>query len=232
MKVSGLFNKKLHILLMKNQNMLRKEGFCISFNPRWVNQVGLLSFFVGFLLVLGLVGGCQSPQEQVKEADKAAYSIIENKWQPGFGEKGDYKIRDSIATTEEILADLPPSGVLTLAKAVEIATKYSRDYQSQKESLYNSALNLTSTRHQYEMQWFGTFDGQYRTQVEADGSGTTETKTLSSELGVGQAFIMAGGIASNIGLTLDWERFLTQDPYSTISSVLTASITAPLLGNG
>ncbi len=192
----------------------------------------MLSFIVCVLFIFGSAGGCQSPKEQVKEADKAAYSIIENKWQPGFGEKGNYIIRDSVATTDEILADVPASGVLTLAKAVEIATKYSRDYQSQKESLYNSALNLTATRHQYEMQWFGTFDGQYRTQVEGDGSGTTETKTLSSELGVRQAFVTAGGIASNIGLTLDWQRFLTQDPYSTISSVLTASITAPLLGNG
>jgi outer membrane protein TolC len=209
-----------------------KAGFYRRFILLCFRQAGLLSFMVCLLFVFGSAGGCQSPKQQAKEADKAAYNIIDKKWQSGFGEKGDYQIRDSVATTEEILAGIPPSGVLTLAKAVEIATKYSRDYQSQKESLYASALNLTSTRHQYEIQWFGTFDGQYRTQVEGDGSGSTETKTLSSELGVKQAFVTAGGIATNIGLTLDWERFLTKDPYSTISSVLTASITAPLLGNG
>jgi outer membrane protein TolC len=193
-----------------------------------------VSFFIFFSIVflLCLTGGCKSPEQQAKDADKAAYSIINKKWQDKFGEKGDLEIRDKVAATDEILAEIPPSGVLTLSKAVEIATKYSRDYQSQKESLYNSALGLTSTRHQYEVQWFGTFDSQYRTQVEGDGSGSTESKTVGSQFGVDKAFITAGGVVTNIGLSIDWQRFLTDDPYSTISSVLTANITAPLLGSG
>ncbi|MBN1974966.1 MAG: TolC family protein [Sedimentisphaerales bacterium] len=185
-----------------------------------------LLFFALFFVIIGLLGGCKSPDELVDEADRDAYAIIEEKWDPNFGEMTNYKINDSIATLDEISELIPPSGVLSLKTAVEIATKYSREYQSQKESLYTSALSLTSTRHQYERQWFGTFDARYR------NSAGTESTSVSSSGGVDQAFITAGGILANAGLSIDWTRFLNGDPYTTLGSVLTSSITAPLLGRG
>jgi outer membrane protein TolC len=184
-----------------------------------------LSVFTLFFVISGLISGCKSPAQLVKEADKDAYAIIKQKWDPNFGEMSNYKIYNSVPTYEEISKMIPPSGVLSLQNAVEIATKYSRAYQSQKESLYRSALNLTSTRHQYERQWFGTFDAQYR------NSASNESMTLSSEDGVEQQFITAAGAIANVGLSIDWSRLLTGDPYSTIGSVLSSSITAPLLGN-
>ncbi|MBN2589202.1 MAG: TolC family protein [Sedimentisphaerales bacterium] len=181
--------------------------------------------FFTILFVAGLIGGCKSPAELVNEADSDSYAIIEEKWDPNFGEMANYKIRDSVATYEEISEMIPPSGILTLQNAVEIATEYSRAYQSQKESLYTSALSLTSTRHQYESQLFGTFDAQYR-NPPGDDSGT-----VSSSGGIDKAFVTAGGVIANIGLSVDWTRFLTDDPYTTLGSILNASITAPLLGN-
>ena len=176
-------------------------------------------------VVLLAIGGCRTPEQLVDEADRDTYAIIKEKWDPNFGIMANYEIEESVPAYEEISELIPSSGVLTLAKAVEIATKYSRSYQSQKESLYTSALGLTSTRHQYERQWFGTFDGQYR------DTGGTESTTLSSQSGLDQAFITAGGIIANAGLSIDWNRFLNGDPYSTLSSFLSASVTAPLLGN-
>ena len=178
-----------------------------------------------FCITVVLLGGCSTPEQLVDEADRDTYAIIEEKWDPNFGVMANYKIEDSVPTYEEISELVPPSKVLSLAKAVEIATRYSRSYQSQKESLYTSALGLTSTRHQYERQWFGTFDGEYRE------SGGNENNTLSSRAGVDQAFVTAGGIIANAGLNIDWTRFFSGDPYTTLGSVLSASITAPLLGN-
>jgi outer membrane protein TolC len=189
------------------------------------SAISLLCFF-SLVLMAGMSGGCKSPKELAGEADKAAYKVLEQKWQDDFGEKGNFQIRESVATTEEILADMPASGVITLAKAVELATKYNRAYQSQKESLYSSALGLTLTRHNYERQWFGTFDAQYRE------SRSTENNTLSASSGVDQAFVTAGGIVANAGLSIDWTRLLSGgDPYTTLRSVLSATVTAPLLGN-
>ena len=187
---------------------------------------GLILWMLIIAIVLGLAGGCSSPEQLVEQADDETYEIIENKWQDDFGQMTNYTIRDTVPSEEEIAAELPPSRVITLSKAVGVATKYNRDYQSQKESLYLSALDLTLTRHEYARQWFGTFDGEYLS------SGGVENNTLSSEFGVNQAFITAGGIIANAGLAIDWTRFLSGDHYTSLGSVLTASVTAPLLGRG
>ena len=187
-------------------------------------KLALLMF--GIAGVLGFIGACSSPEQLVAEADQETYKIIGDKWHDDFGQMTNYTIRDTVPTEEEIATEVPPSGVLALAKAVEIATKYNREYQTQKESLYLSALDLTLTRHEYAKRWFGTFDGQYLNSEDG------EDNTLSSDFGVDQAFITASGIIANAGLAIDWTRFLSGDQYTSMGSVLTASVTAPLLGRG
>lgn len=186
----------------------------------------LVCSMICIALILGFVGGCKSPKQLATEADKESYQIIQNKWQENFGLMANYKVRDTVASEQEIAELIPPSRVINLKQAVAIATQFNRDYQSRKESLYLSALDLTLTRHEYARQWFGTFDGQYLK------SGGIENNTVSSEAGVDQAFITAGGIIANAGLRIDWTRFLSGDTYSTLSSVLNANVTAPLLGRG
>jgi outer membrane protein TolC len=189
-------------------------------------SVLIVIIILNILIILGFTGACSSPKQLVAEADQEAYRIIENKWQDNFGQMSNYKIRDSVPNEQEIDELIPPSRVITLDQAVAIATQFNRDYQSRKESLYLSALDLTLTRHEYARQWFGTFDGQY---LNDEG---TENNTVSSQAGVDQAFITAGGIIANAGLSIDWTRFLSGDPYTTLGSVLTANVTAPLLGRG
>jgi outer membrane protein TolC len=193
---------------------------------REMSPVRLLIWMLSIAVSLGFAGACKSPEQLVAEADQETYKIIEDKWQGDFGRMTNYTIRDTVATEEEIAANISTSGVISLAQAVEIATKYNRDYQTQKESLYLSALDLTLTRHEYAKQWFGSFDGEYL------NSGGSENNTLSSDFGVDQAFITAGGVIANAGLAIDWTRFLSGDQYTTLGSVLTASVTAPLLGRG
>jgi outer membrane protein TolC len=201
--------------------VLRKNIEIWGFKP-----VTWLYWITSIAIILGFSGACRSPEKFAKEADQETYHVIESKWKDDFGQKVNYKIRENVATQEEIDALIPPSRILTLNQAVAIATKFNRDYQSQEESLYLSALDLTLTRHQYARQWFGTFDGQFQV------SNGIENNTLSSQSGVDQAFITAGGIIANAGLTIDWTRFLSGDPYTTLGSVLTANVTAPLLGRG
>ncbi|MFC1780964.1 TolC family protein [Planctomycetota bacterium] len=175
--------------------------------------------------ITGFLSACKTPEQLVTQADVDSYEILEEKWQDDFGEMVNYEIRDDVADINEILAEIPSSGIISLADAVEIATKFSRQYQSQKESLYTSALNLTLTRHNYARQWFGTFDAEYR------NSRDSEDNSVSSSAGVSQQFVTAAGIIANAGLSLDWTRFLSGDPYTSLGSVLSASVTAPLLGN-
>ncbi len=172
-----------------------------------------------------LAAGC-SPEHHKANADKEVYGILKSKWKQDFGQMTNYQVSDTTPSSEEIMKALPPSGVLNLAEAVGVATQYGRDYQSQKEALYLSTLDLTLTRYQYAPQWFGTIDAAY------NSSGGTDDVSVETAAGVDQAFLLGNGILVGAGLAVDWVRFLTGDPRTSLGSVFTASVAAPLLGAG
>lgn len=184
---------------------------------------------VGFVVVaasLFVFSGCKSPEEFKHAADKEVTAILDQKWKDDFGHKANYMISDEDPNTLDVIKLIPPSGILSQAQAVGMATRYNRDYQTQKESLYLSALDLTQTRYNYAAQWFGTVDVFYT------DNGSTEETTLDSQTGVNQQFLLGDGILIGAGLAVDWTRFLTGDPRTSLGSVLSGSLTAPLLGNG
>lgn len=174
-----------------------------------------------------MTGGC-SREHYKEEADKEVYQILDNKWRPHFGTMANYQISDGEPNVPDIMAMVPSSGVLTLADAVGMATRYNRAYQREKESLYLSALSLTDTRHRYEQQWFGTVDAAYTDDMGRD----TETATLDSTIGVNKEFLLGQGIQIGARVAVDWARFLLGDPRTSLGSVMSATLTAPLLGAG
>ena len=178
------------------------------------------------IVALGLTGACKNVDHYKRSADDEVYDILTSKWQDDFGQQVNYEVSEQTPDDVDINGIIPPSGMINLAQAVHIATQFNRDYQSQKEALYLAALNLTGTRHQYKMQWFGTFDATY---AENDG---TENSTVGATGGVNQNFLLADGIQISTGLAIDWVRYLSGDPNTTLGSVLTASASAPLLGAG
>ena len=186
----------------------------------------MLAWGLGTIVVLGLTVGCRNPDRYKRKADEEVYGILQSKWQDDFGEQVNYKVSEQAPNDVNIARTLSPSKVITLAQAVHIATQFNRDYQSQKESLYLAALDLTGTRHQYQRQWFGTFDATY-----AERNGADE-QTLTSEVGVNQDHLLGNGIQIGTGVAVDWLRYLSGDPYTTLGSVLTATLSAPLLGAG
>ncbi len=189
---------------------------------RWA---GLLVWGLCAAGLVALAGGC-SPAHHKAKADEEVYGILKSKWKDDFGQMANYQVSDTTPAQADLAQVIPPSGVLSLARAVSIATQSGRDYQDQKEALYLSALNLTLTRYRYAPQWFGTIDAAY------NRSGGAEAVTVEASTGVNQGFLLGDGILVGAGLAVDWVRFLTGDPRTSLSSVLTASVTAPLLGAG
>ena len=174
------------------------------------------------VLVL-MFAGCTTQQEYKEQADEEVYTILDQKWQPEHGVKANYRISDVAPDPNDIVLDpnWAPTGPLSLADAVAIATKRSRNYQSRKENLYNSALDLTLQRHEYVRQWFGTIDGGY-TRNETD-----EFVDSGGNLGFNQ--LLADGTQISAGIAVDWLRYLTGDSDTSLGSVLTASVSKPLL---
>ncbi len=188
-----------------------------------------LCWVLGIAVILGLAG-C-SPEQYKAQADKEVYQIIDSKWQDDFGHKSNYIIKDSNVppTPDDIQIELavPDSGVISLAQAVAIATAYNREYQNRKEELYLKALDLTLARYQFARQWFGTIDTKYI----SDNDGEKLRMSESNRLGFSQ--LLADGARISIDIAMDWTRFLTGDPRTSLASILSAEASQPLLsGSG
>ncbi|MHC4203624.1 MAG: TolC family protein [Planctomycetota bacterium] len=178
---------------------------------------------LGIAVILGLAG-C-SPEQYKAQADKEVYQIIDSKWQDDFGHKSNYIIKDSNVppSPDDIQIELavPASGVLSLAQAVAIGTAHNREYQRRKEQLYLVALDLTLARHQFARQWFGTVDAEYVRD--------SEDEKVTSDAGLGFQRLLADGAVISIDIAMDWTRFLTGDPRTSLASILSASASQPLL---
>ncbi|TFG50577.1 MAG: TolC family protein [Candidatus Brocadiia bacterium] len=176
-------------------------------------------------IAVGVVGGCSTAHYKA-QADKEVYGIINSKWDESIGRKANYTISDVAPSPNDLSfdKDMLPAGPLTLAQAVAIATANNRDYQQQKENLYLSALDLSLVRHRFARQWFGTVDAGY-----ARGS-EDEAVNAGTRTGFDQLLTTGGSISADIAI--DWMQFLTGDPRTSLGSVLNASFTQPLLGNG
>lgn len=184
----------------------------------------LLCWALGAATVLGLCGAC-SPDQYKAKADKEVYEIIDEKWQDDFGNKSNYMIADSNVPAPpndlDVEKVVPESGVLTLAEAVAMATAHNRDYLRQKEQLYLIALDLSLARYRFDRQWFGAIDSTYTR------NSTDESVGSDSRFGFNQ--LLADGAQIGASVAIDWARFLTGDPQASLGSVLSATVSQPLL---
>jgi outer membrane protein TolC len=200
----------------------------MAFNFRLITVFWLV---VCSAVIFGLCGGC-SREHYKSEADEEVYNIIESKWQEDFGNKANYTISDAPPEANDLQIEKAiPTEPVSLAQAVAMATEYNRDYQNQKESLYLTTLDLTLRRHRYAPQWFGTIDGRYAKSTDDTGDDSEDT-SIGSSVGFDQTHLLAGGTLISTSLAINWVRFLTGDPRTSLGSVLSATAALPLLGAG
>jgi hypothetical protein len=176
-----------------------------------------------FLLVLVyMFAGCAKHNYKA-EADETVYKIIDQKWKDDFGPKANYKVSDVAPGPNDIKVEriIPASGVLTLPKAVAIATVYNRDYHLQKELLYTKALDLRLTRHEFETKFFGGFSGGYN----ADRN----DEILGAEANFGFNRLLATGTNITTKVGAAWINVLKGNIEGGLASILTATVTQSLL---
>jgi outer membrane protein TolC len=118
--------------------------------------------------------GCSTTQYKDR-ADKEVYRAIDQKTTqvPGMTEDVDIEPKDDISldgfpVNRERFEFLKGSEdsvvgarVVNLEKALELAFKHNRDYQTQKERLYLQALSLTLDRYQYTPIFNGSVDANH-----------------------------------------------------------------------
>jgi outer membrane protein TolC len=191
--------------------------------------------------------GC-SPAWYKRSADREVYDILEAKAPQVPGNTGAYDIemeqRDllaecPVADASDLVPAVEAAGeeaapedagepveryvVISLPRALQIATELSRDYQNQKEALYLSALALTLQRYQFDPQFFGTLSGTYNNTDLGD------TTQVTGATDFGLSWLFRTGTRLSVSLASSISQFLRGSPERAASSLLSINITQPLL---
>jgi len=181
-----------------------------------------LRFTICGVIVACCFSGC-ARHNYKQEADEKVYRIIDQKWQDEFGKRVNYKISDTEPSPNDIQIEevLPASGVLGLAQAVALATAHNRLYQLEKENLYISALDLNLVRHDFETRFFSGARQGYGKEGNNGGVG--------GEADFGFNRLLANGARVGTKVGVAWFSVLTGDLRSGLASILSATVTQPLL---
>ncbi|HON92001.1 MAG: TolC family protein [Phycisphaerae bacterium] len=174
------------------------------------------------LALAALAAGC--PQRNYKlDADQKAYELIDAQWDPSFGPKVNYRVSDVSPSPNDLAVDRYAAvpAVLTLPHAVAMATANNREYQTQKELLYTTALNQRLVRHGYETQLFGGGSLLY------SNDGTDEV--VQAEANVGFNRLLASGALISTRVGVHWVDVLLGQGDRGFASVFGATVAQPLL---
>ncbi len=141
---------------------------------------------------------------------------------------------DDYLNTEEIQSttSTPPNDgpiQLSLIDALQAAAKNSRQYQSEKENVFRSALQLDLARDNFR----NTFSGSVESTISADlgGDETTSGSENGALAGFSRRFMNGMSLTTRIGL--DLVKMLNPSSESSSSLFADASISIPLLrGSG
>jgi len=187
-----------------------------------IASCGVIRLGIVPLLALVFLAGC-GPENYKKDADEQVYRAIDSKWEREFGPRTNYRVSDVPPAPDAIQVSrtVPPSGIVTLPHAVALATAHNREYQTQKELLYTSALNLRLVRHGYETQLFG--GGNWLYQQEDDDS------AVQAEANIGFNRLLATGTQISTRVGLAWLEILSGRGHQGLGAVFNGTLVQPLL---
>lgn len=114
---------------------------------------------------------------------------------------------------------------LSLVEALQVAARNSREYQSRKENVYRTALDLDLEALAFRTTYFGIIEGLITSDQRV---GSTETSLLGSASLEARRRLEAGAILTG-RLGLDLTKLLTSDGRASLGIIADASVTVPLL---
>lgn len=182
---------------------------------------------------LAAFAGC-SMKHYKADADRQVQAILGQKHELVFGEEEKYEIErmardpmEGLPRAEKPPLDVPESLrrsaegplIISLEKALEIATFNSRSYQSQKEDVYLTALTLTSQRHEFSPRFQGLVSSFYKRRGSED--------TLTTDTGFSVSKLLKDGASVGIDISTEFLRYLTGDPVRTAASILAVTVIQP-----
>jgi outer membrane protein TolC len=125
--------------------------------------------------------------------------------------------------------DVNQTVVVSLMQALQIGAGNSMDYQTRKETIFQTALDLELERNEFRNTFFSQI--QNLTSMDTTGNRTVSGNVLSGDVGVSRRFMNGAEISSSLGI--DLANLLTLGGASSTGLAGDASISVPLLrGSG
>jgi outer membrane protein TolC len=183
-----------------------------------------------------LLAAC-SRSHYERAADREVYQIIQQAEQQVFGSTNSFSIRTRFSertpteiTPNDVLGDRSATNrrVLNLEDSLQLAVLNSREFQTQKEQLYLTALSLTGARYEFSPQFFADSTAQASGII-----GGAESGSVRSRVGVSQ-YLRTGGRLS-VSLANDLLRYFTgwstsgQSSRDSAINTLSVSLSQPIL---
>ncbi len=127
------------------------------------------------------------------------------------------------------VVELTDSGAikLTLESAMRLAYLNSLDWQDQLETLYLSALDVSTERFRFDVQLFGGNDTFYANRGPLNAAGASTTWTTATSLRARKYFASAGTMVVGVVNSIMWQ-FAGPDKYTNVSLV-NFNLVQPLL---
>ena len=168
---------------------------------------------------IGLLSACMSPEEYRRDADREVYALIDARRAQLFDADAGFTVEPPPGSLRQRIlgGEWSPDTPLTLTDFLEIAAENSRDYQTRKERLYQTALDLTFERWLFMKRPFaslgasvdGTFEDADQARIDGEagftrllGSGASIVADIGSDL---FRFVSTGDgwdVISDIGLSI------------------------------
>ena len=201
-------------------------------------------FTLSCLAVISVICfGCLSPDEYKAQADEEAYAIVA-KARKVAGQADDSRftiepdgerlhhrivlapLDDRRPLPKERLATEGKAVDISLADALAIASRNSREFQDEKERLYLVALSLTGQWNNFESQYFGMVGADARSSGD-NGSDSTLSLAEDSSFGFTRLFERGGQMSLAIGQ--DLTRFFSNPADTIADAFVNLTISLPLL---
>jgi outer membrane protein TolC len=173
------------------------------------------------LAACGLWSGC-GPDHYHQSADNEVYGILKQRSAETFGKTNDtFTINTAYSGRKP--TDIPPVEIIqqrllapkrkiTLSEALKTAIALSPSYQTQKETVYSSALALTAQRHTFAPVWASTS----RTVFTRNSAGRDDI-VVQNNLSVTQTLKSGGQVA--ISTVNDYINYFSTFPPGASASV-------------
>jgi outer membrane protein TolC len=180
-----------------------------------------------------LLPGCTSSHYR-RSADKEAYGIIRQIDNQVFGRTKAFTIDTPFSGRDP--KTIPPDEIiesrittnrliLNLDQALDFAVRNSREYQTQKEQLYLTALTLTGVRYEFSPQFFA----EASTKLAGTPKGLEQPVPVESRAGVNKTWLLKTGGRLSVALANDILSYYTGNQPRSIINTLSVNLTQPLL---